>query len=146
MPIFKRACVVLLLIVASACGGGSSTPTAPTPPPTPAANIVQSGQFAFSCTTPSPYDPAMISNCTIAGALQNTGAGCAANTTAVVRLSGTAGTLPDMQLGAVGVGLSARVLRPGEVVSVGTIQSISHSAANAVTTYQIVPTWTNVAC
>ncbi len=139
----KLACAVVLMCGVTACGGDStpSSPLSPSPAPAPSppvANIVTSGQFAFkfdeSGCLPNPYIVAQ-TYCRMYGALQNTGTGCAAQTSAVVRFSGI-----------LGVGLAARVLRPGEIVSVGMVQSIGRGQALAVTGYLVLPTWTNVAC
>lgn len=124
------------------CGGSSAppTPTAPTPPPIAPANIVSSGQGQWS--------PCISSGCAFAASVQNIGAGCATGLTVVVRFFDTANAQvgSDLQLGLTGGSLSGRTVRPNEILAVATFDFVPNATRNRVSTYSLIPAWTNVRC
>lgn len=135
----RRLLVVSALMVLG-CGGNSPT-TPSAPPPPPAANLVSSGQGNWSVCSPS-------GSCLFLASIQNTGAGCATNTSVVVRFynSASAQVGADIQMGGQGTSLSGRIIRPSEVVGLASVSLVSSTVVSGTATYQLFPTWTNVAC
>jgi hypothetical protein len=125
----------------AACGGDSSdTPTTPTPPPIPSAQLQSTGQGAWSLCTYS-------GDCVFQASVQNTGSGCASGTTIVARLFDVNGQQvgADVGMGATG-GLSARTIRPNEIVSLLSLTVVPSTVVNKTKTYQLHPSWNNVKC
>jgi len=149
-----RLAIALISLMLVACGGDSpsspsATPTptpapapAPAPAPIPAANLQASGQGSWTSCSPISGD------CIWSGSLQNMGQGCATSTSVVVRLldSGNAQVGSDIQVGAQGTSLSARTIRPGELVALGSLSYVSASVVSRTKTYKMFPTWTDARC
>lgn len=137
------AYVGLLAIFASSCGSSSSptTPVVTTPAPVLAANVVLTGQGAWTgCIGTS---------CVFSASVQNNGAGCATGITVVTRLfdSNSAQVGSDIQMGTVqSPGLSARTLRPNEILAIASQIYIDGATINRAATYRLFPTWNNTAC
>jgi hypothetical protein len=151
-----RFLALLAVVVTTACGGGSqsSTPTSPTvttpaPPPLPSANIVGTGQSQWApCLNDlGPNGASTLNSCVFSASIQNTGVGCANNTSVVVRFVDASGNTvgSDVQMGATG-GLAARLIRPNEVVALLSSLPIPAATINRISQYRLIPAWTNVPC
>jgi hypothetical protein len=104
--------------------------------------IQSSGQGSWTMCDP------ISGNCWFSASIQNVGSGCAAGTTVVLRLfDGNGAQLgSDVQMGAIGTSLSAKTIRPQEVVAIQSLTFIGPSVSHSVQGYLLFPTWNNVAC
>ena len=85
--------------------------------------------------------------CLFTWSLENTGEGCARQTTAVVRLYGADGEQvgSDIQMDSTG-GLYNITIRPGEIIALFSQTRIEARTADRTKTVNLFPTWTNVRC
>jgi len=84
--------------------------------------------------------------CVFNASIENNGAGCASGTTVVARFFNGDTQLGDVQMGAVGGSLSARMIRPGEVVGLASITPVAPNIVTNGKTYRLLPAWTDVRC
>jgi hypothetical protein len=121
----------------SACGG---SPAAPTPPPILSADIRLSGQGSWT--------GCFLGDCFFSASIENVGAGCASGTSLVARLFDASNQQvgSDIQMGGSGSSLSARTIRPQEVVAVTSLLRVSADFIARSNTYRLFPAWNNVAC
>jgi hypothetical protein len=134
----KTVIFMAALVAISACG--SETPTTPTPAPIATASLEVSGQGSFSTCS-------LLGDCLFNASVQNTGAGCATSTAIVARFfdANNVQVGSDIAMGAAG-SLSARTIRPGEIVALTSLGLVPASTSANGKTYRLFPTWTNVRC
>lgn len=132
-----KCLAVLCALLAAGCG---SSPTAPTPAPIPTAVLQITGQGSWTlCTS--------FNDCLFTASIQNTGAGCATNTTIVARFfdANNVQLGSDVQMGASG-SLSGRTIRPGEIVPIVSLIPVQANVTTKVQSYRLFPTWSDVRC
>jgi hypothetical protein len=87
-----------------------------------------------------------VGRCTWQGAVQNTGSGCAGNVTGVVQFQNASGQTIGSSHQLLFLMAAGHTLRPNEVIQVQSVTTVDRPTADAVRTYTLQPSWTNVAC
>lgn len=139
----RYSVVLLALFVAGACGDSPTAPTPPPPPPIPTAQLQYAGQWNYT-----DCGGAVNVTCILEWSIENVGPGCAAETTAVMRLYSSEDTQigADVSMNSVG-GLYSRTIRPDEIVALHSETRVDYNRViRHAQLANLFPTWTDVRC